>query len=91
MSRFPVLIVPFVLVGMSPVYAEQGEPEAVFGQSLMSAEEVTAHKSILANCRSEHERQQIRYEHKDRMVQRARWKALALSGETTTVSLSETG
>ena len=71
----------------SPVLADQNETVAVFGQSLMSADEVTAHKTKLAGCRSEQEREKVEADHKDRMVQRARWKGLVLKSETKTTGL----
>lgn len=89
MTRFPVLLCAVILAFASPVIADQGEITAVFGQSLMSAEEVEAHKTKLAGCRSQQEREQVEAEHKDRMVQRARWKGLVLKGETRTVNVMD--
>lgn len=87
MNRFPIVLCALVLALTSPVLADQGETVAVFGQSLMSADEVKAHKTKLADCRSQQEREKVEGEHKDRMVQRARWKGLVLKGETRTVNV----
>lgn len=59
------------------------EPSAVFGQALMTTEEVADYRTKLANCTSQQERDQVKAEHKDRMVQRARWKGMVIRPEMT--------
>lgn len=74
---------------IAPVSADQGSSEVVFGQSLMSTAELRAHQARLAGCKTEQERRQVESEHKDRMVQRARWKGMVLDRESRTVTMAE--
>lgn len=94
MSRFAVAVSLFVLTlsisGLTgTVLADQRGSEAVFGQSLMSTAEVTAHKERIARCRSAQERADVENEHKNRMVQRARWKGMVLDRDARTVTLAD--
>ena len=89
MTRFTVLLSALIFVSAVPVQADQPNEGRVFGQSLMTTEEVTTHKEKLAGSRSMQERDQVEAEHKDRMVQRARWKGLVLNSETNGVSLAD--
>lgn len=76
----------FALAG--PVQAESSEASQIFGQSIMSSDEVTAFKTKLANCASDQERAQLQAEHKERMIQRARWKGLVLDRDDKTVTMA---
>ena len=81
-----------VLVSLSLIFAvgiatpQASEPEAVFGHNLMTSQEVADYKSKLAQCSSDHERTQVMTEHKDKMVQRARWKGQVIRSETMTLA-----
>ena len=66
-----------------PVLADKHE---VFGQSLMTASEISDYKNRLTACKTDREREQVKAEHKDRMVQRARWKGLVIRPETVTMA-----
>lgn len=94
MTRFAFVLSLLALVsaaGMSvgPASADQGPSETVFGQSLMTTAEIAAHKERIASCQSAQERADVESEHKDRMVQRARWKGMVLDREARTVTMAD--
>jgi len=84
-----VLALAVLALFAAPVQADSGNAEAVFGQSLMSQQEISALKVRLANCSSVEERRQVEAEHKDHMIQRARWKGLVLDRTDKTVTLAD--
>ncbi len=88
MLRSAVVVVMLALFTV-PVQADTGTAEAVFGQSLMSQEEISDLKAKLANCSSAEERRQVEAAHKDHMIQRARWKGLVLDRADKTVTLAD--
>ena len=58
----------------------------VFGQSLITAAEVSEYKTRLPNCKNDQERGQVQGAHKERMVQRAHWKGLVIRPDTLTIA-----
>ncbi len=69
-----------VAVSLSlPVNAEKTEP--VFGQQLMSTEELQEHRQTLRSMESEKKRQEYRREHHQRMLERAREQGVELPDE----------
>lgn len=84
-----ILLLAVIALFAAPVRADSGNAEAVFGQSLMSQEEISALKSKLANCTSVEERRQVEADHKDQMIQRGRWKGLVLDRTDKTVTLAD--
>lgn len=94
MSKLTLAVSAFVLTlavsGMTgDSLADQGGSEAIFGQSLMSSAELAAHKERIARCKSAQERADVESAHKDRMVQRARWKGLVLDREARSVTMAD--
>lgn len=69
--------------------ADQGQSETIFGESLMTTAEIAAHKERIAKCTSAEERADVESDHKDRMVQRARWKGMVLDREDRTVTMAD--
>lgn len=91
MSRFAFFVAAFALMSVSVLSvnsasADQGQSATVFGQSLMSSAEIAAHKDRLADCQSAQERKEVEAAHKDRMVQRARWKGQVIRTDTMTMA-----
>ena len=84
-----VVLAVSVSVGPSPAVADQGSSQAVFGEALMTTAELAAHKERIANCRSAEERAEVESAHKERMVQRARWKGMVLDRDARTVTLAD--
>lgn len=74
---------------LSPAFADQGQPETVFGQSLMSTAEIAAHKERIASCKSVQERADVESDHKDHMIQRARWKGMVLDRDARKVATAD--
>jgi hypothetical protein len=89
MLRSAAVVIAVFTLFAGPVHADSGNAEAVFGQSLMSQEEISDLKAKLANCRSVEERRQVEAAHKDHMIQRARWKGLVLDRADKTVTLAD--
>lgn len=78
-----------VCVTLTSASADQGQSSVVFGQSLMSSAEIKAHYERLERCKSAQEREQVEADHKDRMVQRARWKGMVLDGGVRTITMAD--
>ncbi len=88
MPRFAAVFAVLCFMAAGPVLAGQTAAEPVFGESLMTRDEVVAFKAKLASCATAQEREQVEAEHKDHMIQRARWKGLVLDRGDKSVTMA---
>ena len=86
MRTLALAILCAVFVSMSFSGSAVADKHEVFGQSLMTAAEVSEYKNRLEACKTDQERQQVQSEHKGRMVQRARWKGLVIRPDAMTMA-----